>query len=95
MQQFSISKLPGLLAAGLEAGSFLGIGSMQPYRRDNYLTKTFNKWGIAQADNSRKTDLAYKVQQVLESRIAAYQLPERSAAQKKLLQPDLPSQCQY
>jgi trimethylamine---corrinoid protein Co-methyltransferase len=89
------SKLPGLLAAGQEAGSFLVIGSMDTYRRDNYLTKIFNKWGIAHADNAEKTDLACKVQQVLERRIAAYQLPERSAAQKKLLQPYLPSQCQY
>jgi len=89
------SKLPGLLAAGQKAGNFLGIGSMKTYWRDNYLTKIFNKWGIAQADNAEKTNLAYKVQQVLESRIAAYQLPERSAAQKKLLQPYLPSQCQY
>lgn len=89
------SNLPELLAAGQKAGSFLGIGSMNTYRRDNYLTKIFNKWEIAQADNPKKADLAYKVQQVLESRIAAYQLPERSAAQKKLLQPYLPSQCQY
>ena len=36
-------KLPELLAAGREAGSFLGIGSMETYRRDNYLTKIFNK----------------------------------------------------
>jgi trimethylamine--corrinoid protein Co-methyltransferase len=89
------TELPGLVAAGQEAGSFLGIGSMDTYWRDNYLTKIFNKSGIAQADNPQEADLDYKVQQVLESRIAAYQLPERSAAQKKLLQPHLPSQCQY
>lgn len=89
------SKLPGLLAAGQEAGSFLDIGSMDTYRRDHYLTKIFNKRGIAQADNGEKTNLAFKVQQVLDSRIAAYQLPERSAAQIKLLQPYLPSPCQY
>ena len=88
-------ELPGLLAAGLHEGSFLSLGSMAAYRRDNYVTKIFNKWGIAQAGDAGKTDLAHKVQRVLESRIAAYQLPERSAAQKKLLQPYLPSQCQY
>ncbi len=86
-------KLPGLLAAGREAGNFLSAGSMKTYRRDNYLTKVFNKGGISQAGNAEKSDLARKVQQVLESRIAAYQLPERSAAQKKLLQPHLPSRC--
>ena len=88
-------KLPGFLAAGADAGSFLGIGSMETYRRDNYLTKIFNKRGIAQAGDAGKTDLADKVQQVLAARIAAYQLPERSAAQKKLLQQHLPSLCQY
>jgi trimethylamine---corrinoid protein Co-methyltransferase len=87
--------LPGLLADAMQAGSFLLIGSMDTYRRDNYLTKIFNKWGIAQAGNAEKTDLAYKIQQVLEKRIAAYQLLQRSAARKKLLQPHLPSQCQY
>lgn len=88
-------KLPELLAAGRDEGSFLGIGSMVTYRRDHYLTKIFNKGGISQAGNPEKSNLAYKVQQVLEDRIAAYQLPERTAAQMKLLQPYLPSQCQY
>jgi len=88
-------KITKILAAGMDAGSFLGIGSMDTYRRDNYITKIFNKWGIAQANNDEKTNLAYKVQQVLESRIAAYQLPQRDVAQRKLLQPFLPSQCQY
>jgi len=88
-------QLTGLLAAGLEAGSFIGVGSMDTYRRDNYLTKIFNKWGIAEAGNAEKTGLAKTVQKVLDTRIAAYQLPERSAAQEKLLQPYLPSQCKY
>jgi len=88
-------KLPGFLAAGQKAGGFLGIGSMDLYRRDNYLTQLFNKRGIAQAVHAEQKDLAGKVQQVLASRIAAYQLPERTAAQKKLLQPYLPSLCKY
>ncbi len=88
-------KLPKLLATGRDAGNFLGIGSMATYRRDNYMTKLFNKWGMSHRDKPEKTDLAYKVQKVLEGRIAAYQLPERTAVQKKLLQPYLPSKCQY
>lgn len=87
--------LPEVLAQGMAAGSFLGIGSMDTYRRDNYMTTIFNKWGIAHVDNTSKTDLACQVQQVLERRMAAYQLPERSDAQKKLLQPYLPSHCRY
>lgn len=88
-------RLPELLAAGREAGNFLGIGSMATYRRDNYMTKIFNKWGMSHMDKPAKTNLAYKVQKVLEDRIASYELPERSAVQKKLLQPHLPSRCQY
>lgn len=95
MEMIVDPKITKILAAGMDAGSFLGIGSMDTYRRDNYITKIFNKWGIAQANNDEKTNLAYKVQQVLESRIAAYQLPQRDVAQRKLLQPFLPSQCQY
>ncbi|MGB9793047.1 MAG: trimethylamine methyltransferase family protein, partial [Thermacetogeniaceae bacterium] len=88
-------RLPELLAAGQETRNFLSIGSMDTYRRNNYLTRIFDKRGIAQRGNAEKNDLTFKVQQALESRIAAYQLPERSAEQKKLLQPYLPSQCQY
>ncbi len=88
-------QLQELIAAGRDAGSFLSIGSMQTYRRDNYLTKIFDKRGIAQAKIAETNNLAHQVQQVLEERIAAYQLPERSAPQRKLLQPYLPSPCRY
>lgn len=87
--------LPQILAAGQKAGSFIGVGSMKTYRRDNYLTRLFNKWGVSQAANSEKTDVAANSQKVLEARIAAYQPPSRSAAQEKLLQPHLPTQCRY
>ena len=83
------------LVEGRDAGSFLGIGSMDSYRRDNYLTKIFNKRGIAQANATDSNSLAQQVEQVLADRIAAYQLPERSAAQRRLLQPYLPSLCRY
>ncbi len=83
------------LIAGRDAGSFLSAGSMDTYHRDNYLTKIFNKRGIAQANTADSTNLAQQVEQTLAERIAAYQLPERSAAQKKLLQPYLPSLCRY
>jgi trimethylamine---corrinoid protein Co-methyltransferase len=83
------------LVDGRDAGSFLSAGSMDTYRRDNYLTKIFNKRGISQANTADSTSLAQQVEQALSERIAAYQLPERSAAQKKLLQPYLPSLCRY
>ena len=88
-------KLPELLAAGQKAGGFLGLGSMKTYRRDNYMAKVFNKWGIALASNEKRTNQAQKIQQIINNRIAAYQLPERSAAQQKLLQTYLPTPCRY
>lgn len=87
--------LPEQLASGRDAGSFLSTGTIDVYRRDNYLTKIFNKRGIAQVTTADSTDLARQAELALAERIAAYQLPERSAAQKKLLQPYLPSPCRY
>jgi len=84
--------LPKLLAAGLEAGSFLGVGSMDTYQRDSYRTEVFNKDGIAKASGARK-DLAHHIQEIIAARIASYELPKRSAAQQKLLEPHLPSMC--
>ena len=86
-------KLPELIAAGRKAGSFLGLGSLKTYRRDNYMTQIYNKWGISSADKDEKADLAYKAEQILKNRIAAYQPPERTMAQFKLLEPHLPSPC--
>jgi trimethylamine--corrinoid protein Co-methyltransferase len=68
---------------------------MKTYNRDNYMTNVFNKWGISKAENEQKSNLSFISRQMLESRIASYVLPERSDAQKKILQPHLPSQCRY
>ncbi len=83
------------LAEGREEGSFLYTGSMDTYRRDNYLTTIFNKRGIAQATAEESVNLALQVKQVLADRLAAYEMPQHSAAQRKLLQPCLPSACRY
>jgi len=88
-------KLPETLASGMDAGNFLGLGSMKSYRRDNYMTEVFNKWGIGQAENPEKSDMAYISRKIIDHRIASYELPERTEAQKKILQAHLPIQCQY
>jgi len=88
-------KLPKMLSDGMDAGSFLGIGRMKNYHRDNYMTKVFNKWGISQIEKDQKSNLACIAREILESRIALYELPKRSDAQKKILQPYLPSRCRY
>jgi trimethylamine---corrinoid protein Co-methyltransferase len=87
--------LPEKLSAGMNAGNFLGIGRMKTYHRDNYMTNVFNKWGIGQAENPEKSDLAIIAQKIIEERIASYELPERTATQKKILQAQLPLQCLY
>lgn len=89
------SKLPEVLSAGMDAGNFLGLGSMKSYHRDNYMTQAFNKWGIGQAENPEKSDLAAISKKIIEQRIASYELPERTDVQKKILQAYLPKQCRY
>ncbi|MFP4268160.1 MAG: trimethylamine methyltransferase family protein [Spirochaetaceae bacterium] len=88
-------RLKEKLAEGREEGSFLYTGSMDTYRRDNYLTSIFNKHGIAQANTEDSVNLTRQVQQVLADRLAAYEMPQHSAAQRKLLQSHLPSACRY
>lgn len=87
--------LPAHLAAGLAAGSFLSVGSMETYRRDHYLTKIFNKQGIAMANTNEKEELIDTVDKAIKERIASYELPKRDKKQIKLLQTHLPSRCQY
>lgn len=88
-------KLPKMLSDGMDAGSFLGVGKMKNYHQDNYMTKVFNKWGISQAEDPQKSNLDCIAREILENRIALYELPERRDAQKKILQPHLPSRCRY
>jgi len=86
-------KLAEKLGIGRDAGNFLGGGSMATYRRDNYMSKLFNKWGMSHMDKPEKSDVTYKVQKALEERLAAYVQPERTNAQMKLLMEHLPSVC--
>lgn len=87
--------LPEHLAAGLAAGSFLGVGSMEAYRRDHYLTGVFNKQGIAMANTESKAELLDTVDKSINKRISAYEPPKRDERQIKLLQPHLPSLCKF
>lgn len=88
-------ELSSFIAEGQTDGSFLSVGTMETYKRDNYLTSTFNKWGISSVDDEAKASLNYKAEKEIKERMEAYQQPERSASQKKLLQPLLPSMCRY
>ncbi len=88
-------RLADKLGAGRDTGNFLTIGTMANYRRDNYMTKIFNKWGMSHMDKPDKSDVAYKAQKALEERLASYVPPERTDAQKKLLQEHLPTVCRF
>lgn len=88
-------KLPKALAAGMEAGGFLGVGRMKTYHRDNYMTNVFNKWGVGLAENPEKSDLSVITGKMLKDRLESYAEPERTLSQKKILQPHLPSICRF
>lgn len=93
---FTLNKsLPESLKDAQSAGSFLGIGSMAVYRKDHYLTEVFNKTGVAKANSSERITLQETVDRVIKERVNGYELPNRSASQKKLLQPYLPTGCRY
>lgn len=88
-------KLTEMIEAGIKKGSFLGVGRMKTYHRDNYMTQVFNKWGLSQAENPMKSDLSCIAEELLKKRIESYTLPDRTDAQKKILQSHLPTRCRY
>jgi trimethylamine---corrinoid protein Co-methyltransferase len=88
-------KLTEMIDSGMKNGSFLGVGRMKTYHRDNYMTQVFNKWGLSQAENPIKSDLSCIAQDLIEKRIESYILPDRTKAQMNILQPHLPNRCRY
>ena len=68
---------------------------MKTYHRDNYMTNVFNKWGVGLAENPEKSDLSVITAKMLQDRLESYVEPERTEAQKKILQPHLPSICRF
>ena len=81
------------LNLGRTAGSFLTVGSMENYRSDQYITKIFDKGGVSQAMTRGRVSLEETADRIIAERVAAYGPPKLIAAQKKLLDPFLPSVC--
>ncbi len=81
------------LAKSLETKSFLTIGSTAIYRKEQRISNIFDKKGIDPGNLSSETPVDASVSKEIEKRCAAYVLPERSKAQKDLLQKYLPGQC--
>ena len=83
------------LSKAVVTKSFLTIGDVGIYRKEQRVTPVFDKKGIDQS-SSGSENLSFKiVDEVIEKRLASYKLPERTDEQKALLQKYLPTQCKY
>jgi trimethylamine---corrinoid protein Co-methyltransferase len=99
LQGLDLSIDPSLkekLTKSLETRSFLSIGSAPLYRKEQRVTRIFDKTGIQMnPPGSQKGRVADNVSREIEKRCAAYVLPARSRAQQNLLQKYLPTACKY
>jgi trimethylamine---corrinoid protein Co-methyltransferase len=99
LQGLDLSMDPQLkekLAKSLDTGSFLSIGSAALYRKEQRVTRIFDKTGIQMGPpGSQKGRVADNVSREIKRRCAAYVLPDRSRAQRNLLQKYLPTPCKY
>ncbi|THB81785.1 MAG: hypothetical protein D3926_00035 [Desulfobacteraceae bacterium] len=83
------------LKKGMEAKSFLTVGSSEIYRKEQQVSRIFDRSGISPQGSDPKTILEKRVSDEIEARLARYRLPERTKTQKKLLQQYLPTSCRY
>lgn len=83
------------LGRSLETKSFLTIGDVSIYRKEQRITKIFDKRGIAPDNCSSKEGINLNANKEINRRCDVYILPERSKTQKELLSKYLPSQCKY
>jgi len=77
-----------------ETESFFRPKSPKRFKEDFYMPSGFYKGGVYFNESKRK-DIHTKALEEIDRRLETYQLPERSAGQKKLLNQYLPSQCKY
>jgi trimethylamine---corrinoid protein Co-methyltransferase len=83
------------LAESMATKSFLEIGSTAIYRKEQRISDILDKNGIDPNNSSSEIPMEVNVATEIEKRCAAYTLPDRSQAQKNLLQKYLPNQCKY
>jgi len=98
LQGLNLSIDPNLkdkLSKSLETKSFLTIGDVGIYRKEQRVTPIFNKKGIDSTNTPSESLIKFNAEKEIEKRVASYVFPERSEAQKKLLQKYLPSKCRY
>ncbi len=83
------------LGKAVETKSFLTIGDVSIYRKEQRVTNIFDKKGIPSDPSSSKQTIDLNATKEIDRRCAKYILPERSKMQKDLLQNYLPAQCKY
>ena len=88
-------RLNDKLAKSFDTRSFLTIGDVNIYRREQRVTKIFDKRGFDSSAASSENATHLNAEREIDRRCAEYVLPERSKTQKDLLQKYLPTQCKY
>ncbi len=83
------------LGRSLETKNFLTIGDVSIYRKEQRITKIFDKRGIVPSNSSSKEGMNFNANKEINRRCDDYILPERSKTQKGLLSKFLPTQCKY
>ncbi|MDA3787439.1 MAG: trimethylamine methyltransferase family protein [Desulfobacula sp.] len=83
------------LARSLDTRSFLTIGDVNIYRKEQRITQVFDKRGFCPNTSSTENATHLNVKKEIDKRCAEYTSPERSKTQKNLLQKYLPAQCKY
>lgn len=83
------------LTKSLKTKSFLTIGDVGIYRKEQRVTKIFNKGGIDLVSPPTENPMLLNVKKEIDNRCSKYMLPDRSRTQKKYLQKYLPTQCRY
>ncbi len=98
LQGLDLSLDPDLkakLGKALDTRSFLTIGDVRIYRKEQRVTPVFDKKGIVQTASGSQNLSDINADNIIEKRLASYVLPGRTESQKALLQKYLPAQCRY
>lgn len=83
------------LGRAVESKSFLTIGDVGIYRKEQRVANIFDKSGIPSDSSASKEETGLRAAREIEQRCRAYELPDRSKTQKDLLSKYLPHQCRY
>ena len=83
------------LEKSIEAKSFLTIGDVEIYRKEQRVTRIFDKRGLESAGAPGRNPTHTNAEKEIQRRLSEYELPKRSPAQKRLLEKYLPSRCKY